>query len=257
VARYDTPVDISMPPSPRGGPFAFGARDIEVTALASVRGGDRSNCFTVSHYAPHLHGTHIETHHHLSPEPCGTVGLLERFRLIARLVSITPEDVGARKLTLVGGSTDRIITRESVVAELRDDPATPEVLIVRTPDFPDKMRRRYEGTNPPYLHQELAEWCVERGVEHIAVDLPSVDGEPWELYFHRTFWRSSRNAGGEPIAGLEAITGPARERATITELAYIPPHASDGWYLAFFVPVGFPGDAAPIRPLLVPLTPVG
>jgi arylformamidase len=257
VARYDAPIDISIPPSPSGGPSAFGARDIEVHAVTSIQGGDRCNCFTVSHYAPHLHGTHIETQHHLSAQPHGVVGVLERFRFIARLVSVTPEEAGDRGLTLVGAATDRVVTQEMIALKLRDDPVTPEVLIVRTPDLPDKTRRHYGGTNPPYLHHALAAWCIERGIEHIVVDLPSVDREHGELYFHRTFWQNSRNAVGEPIVGLGAIPGPIRERATITELAYIPPQVSDGWYLAFFIPVGFPGDAAPVRPLLVPLTPVG
>lgn len=80
---------------------------------------------------------------------------------------------------------------------------------------------------------------VERGVEHLLIDLPSVDPEEdaGALTAHRIFWNYP--------------DGP-RERATITELIYVPDHILDGQYLVDLNAAAFDGDAAPSRPTIYP-----
>ena len=65
-------------------------------------------------------------------------------------------------------------------------------LVIRTlPNTTDKQARNYSGTNPPYLHHEAVEYMVECGIDHLLLDLPSVDREVDEgkLLAHRAFWQ--------------------------------------------------------------------
>ena len=81
---------------------------------------------------------------------------------------------------------------------------------------------------------------VENGVEHILVDLPSVDREVdgGRLEAHRAFW---------------GLPNDPRPGCTITELVYVPQNAPDGMYLLHLGVAPFVNDASPSRPVLFPL----
>ena len=83
----------------------------------------------------------------------------------------------------------------------------------------------------------------ELGIEHLIVDLPSVDrmNDNGILGNHRIFWSDGNNSKGE--------VNPNSKR-TITELAYIPNSAKDGFYFLNIQIPHFVCDAAPSRPLL-------
>jgi kynurenine formamidase len=97
----------------------------------------------------------------------------------------------------------------------------------------------WSGSHPPYVHPAAMHLIVERGVEHLLIDLPSVDPEEdaGALTAHRIFW----NYPDAP-----------REPATITELIYVPDHLLDGQYLVDLNAAAFDGDAAPSRPTIYP-----
>ena len=70
-------------------------------------------------------------------------------------------------------------------------PFQPRAMVIRTlPNDTDKMRRDYTDTTPPYLSREAAEFLVARGIEHLVVDLPSIDRSHDEgrLTAHRVFF---------------------------------------------------------------------
>ena len=92
-------------------------------------------------------------------------------------------------------------------------------------------------------------WIVAQGVDHLIVDLPSVDREEdgGELGAHRIFWDF---APGQTTPPPEA-----RPERTITEFACIPKGLDPGLYLLNLQLPAFMLDAAPSRPLLHPLTP--
>ena len=81
---------------------------------------------------------------------------------------------------------------------------------------------------------------VEKGVEHLLVDLPSVDREVdgGRLEAHRAFW-------GVPES--------PRHQCSITELIYMPSSAPDGMYVLHLSVAPMQNDAATSRPVLYPL----
>ncbi len=121
-------------------------------------------------------------------------------------------------------------------------------LVIRTlPNGPDKRRRDYTGAAAPYLSSEAARWLVERGIEHLIVDLPSIDRieDEGRLTAHRVFFGLPPGARDLPLA--------RRAHCTITELAYVPDSAPDGEYLLELQVPALGGDAVPSRPLLYAL----
>jgi kynurenine formamidase len=100
---------------------------------------------------------------------------------------------------------------------------------------------------PPYLSPEAVLWIVEQGIEHLIVDLPSVDRveDGGHLAAHRVFF-------GLPAGGRD-LDQARRARCTITELAYIADEMPDGEYLLTLQVPAISGDAVPSRPLLYAL----
>jgi hypothetical protein len=86
---------------------------------------------------------------------------------------------------------------------------------------------------------------VVRGIEHLVVNLPSIDRahDEGRLTAHRVFF------GLQPGATSKAT----RPQATVTEFAQIPAEVPDGAYLLEIQVPAIAGDAVPSRPLLYPL----
>ena len=113
-------------------------------------------------------------------------------------------------------------------------------LIIRSlPNHEDKCSRNYSGTNPPYLTPEAMEYIVQQGIEHLLLDLPSVDREQDEgkLACHKIFWNYPEHP---------------RKHCTISELIYVPDTIKDGNYLLQIQIPNISCDAAPSRPVLYP-----
>ena len=122
--------------------------------------------------------------------------------------------------------------------------------VIRTlPNEASKRTRDYTDILPPYFTREAMEWLVEKRIEHLVVDLPSIDRthDEGRLVGHRIFF-------GLP-PGSTARGDAARSRATITELAFIPDEVADGpCALSLAVPA-IGGDAVPSQPIVYPLAP--
>ena len=131
-----------------------------------------------------------------------------------------------------------------VQRELAGGPAAavqPEALILRTlPNHKAKRRRAYSGTNPPYLEPALAQYLAGQHLEHLLLDLPSVDREVdgGALLAHHAFWQY-------PHA--------TRPQATITELIFVPDELEDGLYLLNLQITSLELDASPSKPILYAL----
>ncbi len=255
--HLDAPTPISIPlnfggPQPRAfgldqaaaEPVGFGGE------LADVELGAGFNCSSLR-VIPHGNGTHTESAAHVTEASMRLGDLLDEALLPGMLLTVEPVELGrsSDSYTDTAAPTDLVISR-GALAESAGRLELPEpffrTLVVRTlPNDRSKRHRHYSGTNPPYFTREAIEWLCRRDVEHLIVDLPSVDRERdgGDLLAHRTFW------GLEP-AQTSMPDSNKRTQATITELVYAPNHLDDG---AFFVDLQIPDfglDAVPSRPLL-------
>jgi kynurenine formamidase len=140
---------------------------------------------------------------------------------------------------------DRLVTREAL---LRAWPATlaPRALLLRTAiagSMSGTATTSPADANPPYLTSQAASEMVRRGIEHLVVDLPSIDrtSDEGKLTAHRIFF-------GLPV-GVTDATLATRGHCTITELAQFPSQVKDGpCALQLQIPA-FTGDAVPSRPV--------
>ncbi|MEQ8323759.1 MAG: cyclase family protein [Vicingaceae bacterium] len=179
-------------------------------------------------FNPHGNGTHTEGFGHISPGRESVNDCLKKYHFVARLVSVLPETRGY----------DRVISRKNLEDVLKD-PC--QALLIRTlPNSDEKLQRQYSNSNPPYLEVSAVDHILEKGVEHLLIDLPSVDREMDEgkLLAHRRFWNYPQD--------------PAIHR-TITELIYVPGSIPDGMYLVNIQLSPLENDASPSRPVLYPL----
>jgi kynurenine formamidase len=213
----------------------------------SVAQGASCNCNVIT-LIPHCNGTHTESVGHLTTERVDAHGRIPRGLIPALLVTIEPVDALSTSETTdpAPQSGDRLITRRALEQRW---PKTllfrPRALIIRTlPNDPDKAQRDYTASTPPYLAREAAELIVSHGIEHLVVDLPSIDRahDEGQLTTHRVFF-------GLPH-GCRSLAPAARPRATVTELAFIPDRVADGPYLLEIQSPAIGGDAVPSRPLL-------
>ena len=217
----------------------------------AVASGASCNCESIT-LIPHCNGTHTESAGHLTLEPLHAHRLIPRGLLPALLLSVIPVPCGESPESSDPRPqpNDRLVTRSALEAAWPAEPAfAPRAIVIRTlPNEPAKRTRDYTDTTPPYLTREAAQLLVERGIEHLIVDLPSIDRacDEGRLTAHRLFF-------GLP-AGDAALAHAARPQCTVTELAYIPDDVPDGYYLLQLHVPAINGDAVPSRPLLYRLT---
>ena len=235
------PLDISLPLAPGAAQVScFWAEPATAETIrvgdyvGSVAAGGSTNYQRV-HLTPHGNGTHTECYGHICADPAATLDrCLRRFLFVARLVSVQPRPQA---------NGDQVVTLADVRRELPDTlrPALPEALIIRTlPNHRAKRTRAYSGANPPYLEPALTQYLADYHVEHLLVDLPSVDREAdgGQLLAHRAFWQYPQ------------ATRPA---ATITELIFVPDAVEDGLYLLNLQVISLVLDASPSKPVLYAL----
>lgn len=180
-------------------------------------------------FNPHAHGTHTECVGHITEEFHSINKNLNRFFFFAEVITIAPEKY----------QDDFVISRKQLQYAFGNKKR--EALVVRTlPNLQEKVSRQYANTNPPYLLEEAAQFLVNKEIEHLLIDLPSVDKErdAGALLAHKAFWN---------------YEGIMREQATITEFIFVPNSVEDGTYFLNVQLAPFENDAAPSRPVLYKL----
>jgi kynurenine formamidase len=146
-------------------------------------------------------------------------------------MTLTPSQVGE----------DRIITKNQVEQQLEN---SVQALVIRTlPNTEEKLNKDYSNTNFPYFEEEALMYLADKNIQHLLVDLPSVDREHDEgkLAAHKAFWKNGDTS---------------RHQCTITEFVFVKNTISDGLYLLELQVAPFVNDAAPSRPVLYPLVEV-
>lgn len=213
----------------------------------SVAAGASCNCEAIS-LIPHCNGTHTECAGHLTREPLNAQRIVPKGFIAAILLSVqsAPSGQTHESSDPVPRAGDSLVTFEALQAAWpSDSPLAPRALVLRTlPNEPAKRARDYTDLTPPYLTREATQFLVARGIEHLIVDLPSIDRarDEGRLTAHRIFF-------GLP-PGDSALAHAARPQCTVTELAYVADDAADGTYLLQLQVPAINGDAVPSRPLL-------
>jgi arylformamidase len=220
-------LDISIPMrSGTQNPNAFGIQHPEFTPFAaggfigSVAMGGSVNCENLWINA-HGNGTHSECVGHISKEKITINQSLKQFFSVAQVISITP---------LAG-----MVTLAAVKPLIQSGI---ESLVIRTlPNTTDKLTQNYSGNNPVWLEPELCGYLSQSGVQHLLIDLPSVDPEEdgGALSAHHAFW----NYPAQP-----------RLNATITEMVFVHNTIPDGFYLLNIQIASLETDASPSKPVL-------
>lgn len=242
------PIDISIPiTNSDKNPIAW---YIEKPEIEPVKFGDwvgkvsegSSTNFNNIFFNPHGHGTHTECLGHITREFYSINQCLKQFFFTAELISITPENI----------NDDLVITKEqiqqyfviSTQEKSHNQIQNPEALIIRTlPNFDEKKHKNYSHTNPPYLSEEAAIFIREKGIQHLLIDLPSVDREEDEgkLLAHKAFWN---------VKDVTNLNDDARLDCTITEMIFVPHEILDGSYILNIQIASFENDASPSKPIL-------
>lgn len=226
-------------------PNFFGAAAAEgQTYTAGTFTGDtrRGGSCNVATYrlTPHCNGTHTECIGHVVDGGMTLADAQVPAFVPAILVSVAVEQ-------------GRAIARDALENTLRDSPQSqfPRALIVRTlPNASEKRQRAYTAESPPaWFSAEAMHVIRNAGVEHLLVDLPSLDamGDAI-LTAHRIFW-------GLPVQSRR-LGDAQHPHATITEMIYVPDDIADGSYLLNLQLPAFAADAAPSQPVIFPLEPL-
>lgn len=194
--------------------------------VGDVNQGGSVNFRTVT-FNPHGNGTHTECVGHISREFYTINRSLQRFFYIAELVTVLPEQLD---------NGDFVVTAQQLRTLLGD--TQPEAVVIRTlGNGTGKLAMNYSNTNPPYILREAIDLLNEMGVEHLLIDMPSIDKEVdgGKLEAHHAFWNYPEDA---------------KLNKTITELIYVPNEVPDGTYLLNLQIAPFENDASPSKPVL-------
>lgn len=226
------PLDISIPL--RGDASNVNAWYVDHPRIVPHRDGDfigkvsegASTNFNDIWFNPHAHGTHTECVGHITKDFHSVNQNLKRFFFKTEVVTIAPEKY----------QDDFVISKKQLQYALGNK--NREALVIRTlPNLKEKISKQYSNMNPPYLLEQAAEFLVEKNIEHLLIDLPSVDKEKdgGALLAHNSFWNTA---------------GKVRYNATITEFIFVPNAIKDGMYFLNLQLAPFENDASPSRPVL-------
>lgn len=236
-ANLSQPVDISIPiKNGEENPNCFFAPFPEFSPVragdfvGSTAEGGPLNFFNVK-INPHGNGTHTECVGHIAREKFTIRESLTQSHFLCKLVSVIPTK---------NESGDRVIRKAHLEGLFEKEGIN--TLVVRTmPNTSDKRRQVWSGINPPYFHTEALQYLVDKGIQHLLTDLPSVDREEdgGALAGHKAFWQYPDNT---------------RKFATITELIFADDIVIDDLYLLNIQTISLDLDVSPSKPVLYRLT---
>ncbi len=233
AADLSAPIDLSIPlrngaenPNCFWAPMPVFSPVVAGDFVGSTAQGGVVNFFDVR-INPHGNGTHTECVGHIARERYVLHECLQEHHFLAKLVSLYPRKTD---------EGDRVIFRDQLAEVFEKNEA--DALIIRTmPNDPSKMQVNWSGSNPPYMHHEALAFLAENGVQHLLLDLPSVDREEdgGQLLGHRAFWQYP-----------DAV----RAQCTITEMIFVPNDVRDGLYLLNLQTTSLDLDASPSKPVI-------
>jgi arylformamidase len=232
-------VDLSIPLDPHGAqPSAYGAPPASAKPYSGegftldTRLGGSCNC-DVLQLTPHCNGTHTESVGHITHDRCPLSAVPLPLFIPCWLISVQPHGREIRPEDITRAWTKAL-------------PEFIEALVVRTlPNDANKRARKWEDATTPYFTPKAIHMIRERmGVQHLLVDLPSLDPlyDGGVLAAHRVFW--------DVPLGSQELPHEAARRRTVTEMIFVPDEVADGRYLLTIQIPNIISDAVPSRPIL-------
>lgn len=233
------PIDISIPLSNTdANPIAWYINKPVIEPVkfdewvGKVSSGMSSTNFNNIQFNPHGHGTHTECLGHITHNFYSVNQALKQFFFVAELISVELDDQEG----------DFVITKAAIENALKGK--KPEAIVIRTlPNDTSKLSRKYSHSDPPFLAEAAALFLRESRIQHLLIDLPSVDKEKDEgkLLAHKAFWN---------VTDVKNLNADARLDSTITEMIFVSDEVQDGSYLLNLQIASFENDASPSKPVL-------
>ena len=201
---------------------------------------------------PHCNGTHTECVGHILNDKETVDECLSDSLIPATLISMKPQLGSETDEAYFPNKekTDELICCEalSLLLDKISDVKLQALIIRLLPNNSLKKRKHYQSQHPPPFFSNAAmQYLVQRGVQHLLVDIPSVDKmyDEGQLSNHRIFWQVEK--------GSKSVQTQSQIYKTITEMVYIDDTVADGFYLLNLQIADFKSDASPSRPILYPL----
>lgn len=218
--------------------------------VGSTRRGGPCNVEVLT-MIPHCNGTHTESVGHIVDEAVPVGQFAKSSLFAAELISVQPGPAtGADSYTPDLRREDIVISAAVLSAALGQmDHSMVDALIVRTqPNDTSKCTRVYgQDQIPAFFSTNAMQLIVATGIDHLLVDLPSVDRmyDDGMLSNHHLFWNVQQ--------GQHQLNDQSEVVKTITEMIYVPNTLVDGTYLLNLQIAPMMCDAAPSRPILFPI----
>ena len=249
--------DLSIPvkfneeqPNAFGVPRASSKAFEEGTVIGDTRKGGACN-FEEIKLIPHCNGTHTECIGHITDHRYSIQEQLKDTFIPATLITVRPESaLSSRESYVPEKEDDDLIITEASLKESLSSVSKDFLtgLIIRTlPNSHSKMNRSYSDYKAPFFSTEAMRLIAEMNVDHLLVDLPSVDrsNDGGKLSVHRIYWNME--------AGTHKVSDTSNLYKTITEMIYVPDEIADGNYLLNLQIAPFVSDASPSRPVIFPI----
>ncbi|RMF60555.1 MAG: cyclase family protein [Calditrichaeota bacterium] len=249
--RVSIPMDFDGEQPRHFGATPASAQPMQIDSfIGNVSQGGSCNVFELQ-LNPHCNGTHTEGAGHILQEIIPINEILQQTFFPATLITVEPQPALSTEDTyhpqLEEG--DRVITRD-ILNEALKDASIPflQGLVIRTlPNDSSKCTRNYLKHPAPFFTCEAIQYLNGLGVEHLLVDIPSVDRmfDEGLLTIHHLFWNIPPGS-----------SRPAEEswlQKTITEMIFVRNDIPDGHYICQIQIPDFQLDAAPSRVQFYPI----
>lgn len=250
----ENPFDISIPmifngdqPNTYDVPIATARAYADGNFIGDTRKGGSCN-FEEYKLIPHCNGTHTECVGHIAYERISIHSVLRDSFIPATLISVQPvkaSDTHELCRPEKKGE-DLLLTKRAIKQALQSLSSSFFAgLIIRTlPNDESKKSKKYGMLPPPYFTIDAVQFIIEMNVQHLLVDVPSVDRtlDEGKMTVHHIFWNVPEES--------HEVSPHNHSLKTITEMIYVPGQASDGAYLLNLQIASFVADAAPSRPIV-------
>jgi len=200
--------------------------------IGDVKQGGSCNVPVVS-LNIHCTGTHTECAGHVNNSNVSIVDICPVGLIPALLITVEPELTSETDESYhARWDGEFVITKQSIQKKIDQSHSA---LIIRTiPNDKSKISRNYDKITAPFFTHQAIDYIASAGVEHLLVDLPSVDkaDDEGKLGNHKRFFKYGK---------------------TISEMLFINDSIDDGFgFLQIQIP-NWALDAVPSRPIFYPV----